>query len=35
MQFAAKAKHAMKTLKNALYAFHVSLVFTAYIHKIL
>jgi hypothetical protein len=35
MHFAAKAKHALKTLKDALYAFHVSLVFAAYIHKIL
>jgi hypothetical protein len=35
MHFAAKVKHALKTLKDALYAFHISLVFAAYIHKIL
>jgi hypothetical protein len=35
VHFAAKAKHALKTLKDALYAFHMSLVFAAYIHKIL
>ena len=35
MHFAAKAKHALKTLKDALYAFHISLVFAAYIHKVL
>jgi hypothetical protein len=35
MHFAAKAKHALKSLKDALYAFYVSLVFAAYIRKIL